>query len=80
MESLDTTEGGTLNALSNRLPAVSADEGRLARMTDDIDGAWFAGTLSHYTEHGRYWNDNILASTDEAFNGICAGDYFWLKV
>lgn len=35
MESLDTTEGGTLNALSNRLPAVSADEGRLARMACD---------------------------------------------
>lgn len=49
-------------------------------MTDEIDGAWFAETLAHYAEHGRYWNDNILSSTDEAFNGICAGDYFWLKV
>lgn len=49
-------------------------------MTPEIDGAWLAETMGHYTEHGRHWNDNILASNDDAFNGICAGDYFWLKV
>jgi hypothetical protein len=49
-------------------------------MTDDINGQWLADTLTHYAEHGRHWSENILSSTDEAFNGICAGDYYWLKV
>jgi len=49
-------------------------------MTPEINGSWLAETLTHYTEHGRYWKDNVLSSTDEAFNGICAGDYIWLKV
>lgn len=48
-------------------------------MSDDIDGAWLADTLAHYAEHGRYWRDSILASNDESFDGICSGDYFWLK-
>ena len=46
---------------------------------DSIDGTWLAETLTHYTEHGRYWRDNIATSTDEMFNGICAGDYFWIR-
>jgi hypothetical protein len=48
-------------------------------MGDSIDGPWLAETLTHYTEHGRYWRDNISTSTDEMFNGICAGDYFWIR-
>lgn len=47
-------------------------------MTDTIDGAWLAETFTHYAEHGRYWRDNILSSTDELFMGICAGNYFWI--
>jgi hypothetical protein len=31
---------------------------------DSIDGTWLAETLTHYTEHGRYWRDNIATSTD----------------
>jgi hypothetical protein len=48
-------------------------------MTPDISGQWLAETLSHYAEHGRYWNDNILRAVDEAFDGLCSGDYLWLK-
>jgi len=48
-------------------------------MGDSIDGTWLAETMTHYTEHGRYWRDNISTSTDEMFNGICAGDYFWIR-
>lgn len=48
-------------------------------MTDDITGNWLADTLTHYTEHGRHWRNNIIASTDEMFIGICAGDYFWIR-
>jgi len=48
-------------------------------MSDSIDGAWLAETLTHYAEHGRYWQNNILSSTDEMFAGICAGDYFWIR-
>ncbi|WKB51719.1 molecular chaperone Tir [Eleftheria terrae] len=48
-------------------------------LTPDIDAAWLAETLTHYTEHGRYWRDNILNASDEMFTGICAGDYFWVK-
>lgn len=49
-------------------------------MTPDITGGWLAETLTHYAEHGRYWGDNILASHEEAFLGICSGDYLWIKV
>jgi len=35
--------------------------------------------LSHYAEHGRYWRSNIIESSDEMFQGIVAGDYFWLR-
>lgn len=48
-------------------------------MGDDIDGTWLAETLSHYAEHGRYWQNNILDSSDEMFEGICAGDYLWMR-
>ncbi|MCW7540811.1 CesT family type III secretion system chaperone [Aquabacterium sp. A7-Y] len=45
----------------------------------EVDGPWLAETLTHYTEHGRYWRDNLLNASDEMFTGLCAGDYFWLK-
>ena len=48
-------------------------------MSDSINGTWLADTLTHYAEHGRYWQNNILSSTDEMFSGICAGDYFWIR-
>lgn len=48
-------------------------------MADDIDGNWLAETLVHYAEHGRYWRDQMSNSTEEAFEGIAAGDYLWLR-
>lgn len=48
-------------------------------MGDDIDGAWLAETLSHYAEHGRYWRNNILESSDEMFEDICTGNYLWMR-
>jgi Tir chaperone protein (CesT) family len=48
-------------------------------MTDDIDGAWLADTCNHYVEHGRYWRDSIITATDEMFEGVCAGEYLWLR-
>lgn len=48
-------------------------------ITDDVNGPWLAETLGHYAEHGRYWADNIASATEEMFEGICAGDYFWLR-
>lgn len=48
-------------------------------MAGDIDGAWLAETLVHYAEHGRYWRDQMSSSTEEAFEGIAAGDYTWLR-
>lgn len=48
-------------------------------MSDDIDGTWFADTLVHYAEHGRYWRDHMSTSIDDMFEGIAAGDYAWLR-
>ena len=48
-------------------------------MTDDIDGEWLADTFNHYVEHGRYWRENIVCATDEMFEGVCAGEYLWLR-
>jgi hypothetical protein len=63
---LDTDTGGIILIL--RLP-----------LTPDVDGAVVADLLSHYAEHGRYWRNNIIESTDEMFMGIVSGDYFWLR-
>ncbi len=49
-------------------------------LVDGIDGAWLADTFAHYAEHGRYWRDNILSAADDAFEGLCAGVYSWMKV
>ena len=48
-------------------------------MTDDVDGAWLADTFGHYTEHGRYWRDNMSSAQDDMFIGIASGDYVWIK-
>src|SRR5580698_6729067 len=44
-------------------------------MTDDIDGEVLADLLSHYAEHGCYWQKNIFESPDEMLNGIASGDF-----
>ncbi len=49
------------------------------RMTDDVDGYHLADLFAHYAEHGRYWLNNILESTDEMFEGIASGEYAWLR-
>jgi Tir chaperone protein (CesT) family len=49
-------------------------------MGDDIDGAWLAQTFEHYVEHGLYWRENMLNSPDEIFQGLCSGQYTWMKV
>ena len=48
-------------------------------MTDEIDGAWMAETCAHYTEHGKYWRDNLSNASDDMFNGLCEGNYMWMK-
>ncbi|UEP32595.1 MULTISPECIES: molecular chaperone Tir [unclassified Burkholderia] len=63
---IDTDTGGIV--LIVRLP-----------LEHDVDGQVVADLLSHYAEHGRYWRSNIIESTDEMFEGIVAGDYFWLR-
>ncbi len=49
-------------------------------MTPELDGAYLADTFNHYTEHGRYWRDNILVAEDEMFESLSYGDYTWLRV
>ncbi|MBR8130771.1 CesT family type III secretion system chaperone [Burkholderia ambifaria] len=63
---LDTDTGGIV--LIVRLP-----------LEHDVNGNTVADLLSHYAEHGRYWRSNIIESSDEMFQGIVAGDYFWLR-
>lgn len=47
-------------------------------MGKDINGPWFADTLVHYAEHGRYWRDHMINSMDDMFEGIASGEYAWL--
>lgn len=63
---LDTDTGGIVLVL------------RLA-FDDDIDGEVLADLLAHYAEHGRYWRQNIVESSDEMFEGIASGEYYWLR-
>ena len=39
----------------------------------------FDADVIDYAEHGRYWRDQIVQSTDEMFEGISNGDYTWLR-
>jgi len=48
-------------------------------MTDDVTGSYLADLFSHYAEHGRYWQRNIIESTDQMFEGIASGEYTWLR-
>ncbi|HEV3104143.1 MAG TPA: molecular chaperone Tir [Trinickia sp.] len=45
----------------------------------DIDGEYVAELFTHYAEHGRYWQTNILESPDAMFEGIASGNYLWLR-
>jgi hypothetical protein len=45
----------------------------------DFSGANLADLLVHYADHGRYWRQNIIESTDEMFEGIASGEFFWLR-
>ncbi|WP_175891689.1 CesT family type III secretion system chaperone [Burkholderia cepacia] len=45
----------------------------------DFSGADLADLLIHYANHGRYWRKNIIESSDEMFEGIASGEFFWLR-
>jgi hypothetical protein len=63
---LDTDTGGVVLVL--RLP-----------FADGLNGEGLADLLAHYAEHGRYWRQNIVESSDEMFEGIASGEFFWLR-
>ncbi|WP_175865847.1 CesT family type III secretion system chaperone [Burkholderia cepacia] len=46
---------------------------------DDVTGETLADLLSHYAEHGRYWRQNIIESSDDMFEGIASGEFIWLR-
>jgi hypothetical protein len=48
-------------------------------LADDVNGETIADLLTHYAEHGRYWQRNIIESNDEMFEGIASGEYAWLR-
>lgn len=48
-------------------------------LTPDLNGEAVADLLAHYAEHGRYWRQNIIESSDEMFDGIARGEFFWLR-
>jgi hypothetical protein len=48
-------------------------------LTEDVTGEWLANLMIDYAEHGRYWRDQIVQSTDDMFEGISNGDYTWLR-
>ncbi len=50
-----------------------------APFADDLDGETLADMLSHYADHGRYWRQNIVKSSDERFEGIATGEFVWLR-
>ncbi|QET06508.1 MULTISPECIES: CesT family type III secretion system chaperone [Cupriavidus] len=47
---------------------------------DDVDGAYLGELVDHYVEHGRYWQNNIVGSSDEMFENLASGDYMWIRV
>ncbi|MGG1948366.1 molecular chaperone Tir [Trinickia sp. NRRL B-1857] len=63
---LDADTGGMILIL--RLP-----------LTPDVTGEVIADLFTHYAEHGRYWRQNVIESSDDMFNGIASGTYYWLK-
>ena len=48
-------------------------------MSGGVDGNWLAETLEHYFEHGKYWKETIVTSSDEMFAGLCSGNYQWIR-
>lgn len=48
-------------------------------LTPDVSAEWLANLMVDYAEHGRYWRDQIVQSTDEMFEGVSNGDYTWLR-
>ena len=48
-------------------------------MSDEVDGAWLADTFNHYVEHAKYWRESIVEATDEMFEGVCSGEFMWLR-
>jgi hypothetical protein len=63
---LDADTGGMVLIL--RLP-----------LTPDVNGEVVADLFTHYAEHGRYWRQNVIESSDEMFEGIASGAYYWLR-
>ncbi|VVD66330.1 CesT family type III secretion system chaperone [Pandoraea anhela] len=45
----------------------------------DVNGGYLCELLDHYVEHGRYWQDNILQSSDDMFDQIASGEYQWIR-
>lgn len=63
---------------------LDADTGSIVLLvhltiSDALTGDYLADVLTHYAEHGRYWQTNIIESPDEMFEGIVAGNYLWLR-
>jgi hypothetical protein len=48
-------------------------------MSEEVTGEYLVDIFAHYAEHGRYWQNNILQSTDEMFEGVASGNYMWLR-
>ena len=48
-------------------------------LTDEVDGQYLGELLDHYVEHGRYWQNNIIQSSDEMFDQIASGSYTWIR-
>jgi hypothetical protein len=44
-----------------------------------ITGTALAELLTHYSSHGRYWRQNIFESSDEMFEGIASGEFYWIR-
>jgi len=48
-------------------------------LTEDVDGVYLGELLDHYAEHGRYWQNNILQSSDEMFDNLASGAFLWIR-
>ena len=48
-------------------------------LTDEVDGPWLGELLDHYAEHGRYWRESIMLSSDEMFDNLASGSYVWIR-
>jgi Tir chaperone protein (CesT) family len=48
-------------------------------MSGELNGEALADLLSHYAEHGRYWRQNVVESSDDMFDGVASGEFIWLR-